>query len=99
MLHDQQGGWMGGWVAILYTASLSELSRKRVFCSNYLVRSYLILVLVIPLPKGTRGISYSLLYVVMISGDVKKGGLITPLSLLKKVRYYIILVEKKINSS
>lgn len=26
----------GGWVAILYTASLSELSRKRVFCSNYL---------------------------------------------------------------
>lgn len=55
--------------------------------------------LVIPLPKGTRGISYSLLYVVMISGDVKKGGFIAPLSLLKKVRYYIILVEKKINSS
>lgn len=48
--------------------------------------------LVIPLPKDTRGISYSLLYVVMISGDVKKGGLIVPLSLRRKVRYYIILV-------
>jgi len=35
MLHDPPG-LVGGWVAILYTASLSELSRKRVFWSNYL---------------------------------------------------------------
>lgn len=93
MLHDPPG-WVGGWVAIFYTVSLSELSKKRVFCSRYLC-------MVIPYPRARYTVAkkhqgYIIFTLVRRCdfGGCEEGMVHYSIIPSQKVHYYVIPVEK-----